>query len=484
MTARNKSRSHKNGTYTATSAPSVPTRNTRQNDAEPTRIEEVQIERMSYGSAGIAHASDGKCIFVEGAVTGDVVKAAVTVEKPTFAKARCMEVVEASPLRAQKLPDGAHACGADWANLTYDAQLEEKLACVKSALTRTARLSQEQVDKIVDDVNASEKQWAYRNKIEMAAFKDSAGRFNLGFYEPGTDRPAPTDKCPLAAAPADKAPRALRGAIRHLQGASDLGIYRVGVRTSTRTGDVQVTFWTEPSGFPRAQAARTAAEAIGATSVVRIIAKHDSARRVQRAEALTKCPTWHEKLRAGGSSFDFRISAPSFFQVNTNQAERLIELVIEGLGGADALAGGMQVADLYCGAGTFTIPMAALGADVIGVETAGSSTRDLARNLQSNHVQADVICDDVARVIADLEGIEACVVDPPRTGLDKTVTTQILEMQERPKRIVYVSCDPQTLARDTRILTQGGYTLERVTPVDMFPQTFHIECVAVFAAAS
>jgi 23S rRNA (uracil1939-C5)-methyltransferase len=454
------------------------------NKTEPIRVEEIQIERMSYGSAGIAHDSAGKCIFVEGAVTGDTALVAITTEKPTYAKAHCKELIEPSPLRAQKLPDGAYTCGADWADLTYDAQLQEKLACVKSALERTARIPKEQVEDIVANVQAAPNEWNYRNKIEMAAFKDEAGRFNLGFYEPKTDRPVPADKCPLAVAPADKAPRALRGAIRHLQGASDLGIYRVGVRTSKRTKDVQVVFWTEPSGFPRAQAARTAAEAIGATSVIRIIAKHDSARRVQRAEVLTKCPTWHEKLCVDGDTFDFRISAPSFFQVNTNQAERLMELVVEGLGGKNALASNPQIADLYCGAGTFTIPLASFGAEVIGVETAGSSTRDLAHNLRANHIEADVICDDVARVIADLDGIDACVVDPPRTGLDKAVTSQLLEMQSPPQRIVYVSCDPQTLARDSRILLQGGYKLESVTPVDMFPQTFHIECVAVFATAS
>jgi 23S rRNA (uracil1939-C5)-methyltransferase len=463
------------------------------------------IERMGYGSFGIAHNEAGKCIFVEGGVTGDVVQIITTEDKPTFARGHVTQIVETSPLRAKTLPPFARECGADWAELAYSTQLAEKLAGVKSALARTAHLAQDEIEAIVQDIRPCKREWEYRNKIEMAAFRDNAGRFNVGFYKQGTADPQPVEACPLALRGATKAPRALRGAIRHLQGADDLGIYRIGVRTSVRTRDTQVALWTEPSPFPRAHVARTIKEALGANSVVRVLAKHDSARRVKKVEILDGGAAWHEQLRInteGGAStqtasantqsqlsaapsanlttLDFYISAPSFFQVNTAQAEVLIELVIDALGGPRALKAAPYISDLYCGAGTFTISLATLGADVVGVELAGSSTRDLARNLDANKVDAEVICDDVARVIGELDGIEAAVVDPPRAGLDKQIIKELAAHKNTLKTIVYVSCDPQTLARDTARLKNAGFNLVKLTPVDMFPQTFHVECVAVF----
>ena len=179
---------------------------------------------------------------------------------------------------------------------------------------------------------------------------------------------------------------------------------------------------------------------------------------------------WEEKL----CDARFFTAAPSFFQVNTAQAEKLVNLVIEGL----EIEQGMYIADLYAGGGTFSIPMARLGADVVAVEVAGSSIRDLRRNAEVNNVELEAICGDTAVELPELGELDALVVDPPRSGLAKGVVGQIAAAA--PARVAYVSCDPQTWARDVALLEGEGYRLARATPVDMFPQTYHVEVASIF----
>lgn len=137
----------------------------------------------------------------------------------------------------------------------------------------------------------------------------------------------------------------------------------------------------------------------------------------------------------------------------------------------------MLVADLYAGGGTFSVPMAATGADVIAVEAAGSSVRDLRRNAELNRVEIEVVGGDAARELPELGELDALVVDPPRAGLADGVVDSIASA--RPSRVAYVSCDPQTWARDVARFEKCGYQLERATPVDMFPQTYHVETVSI-----
>lgn len=170
-------------------------------------------------------------------------------------------------------------------------------------------------------------------------------------------------------------------------------------------------------------------------------------------------------------------AAPSFFQVNTAQAERLVEDVLEGLGGADALDGAL-VADLYSGVGTFSVPLSLAGADVIAVESAGSSVRDLRRNANANDADIEVIGGDAARELPDLGELDFLVVDPPRAGLANGVVGSIAAAA--PERVAYVSCDPATWARDVARFEERGYRLMRARPVDLFPQTYHVEVSSTF----
>ena len=435
--------------------------------------ESVSIERMSYGSAAVGRLSDGKTVFVERAAPGDVVEVEVVEDKRTYARGRISRIVEASPQRADMVKCSEACGGCPWAHLSYEAQLASKRDAVIDALCRVARFDRARAVDVVAPCVASKRQWGYRNKLEMAAGKDSAGRFTLGFYREGTHDVVSVKSCPLANRYIERAPKALRGALRFLSSSQDLGIYRVGVRSSLRTGKTEVALWTPPSAFPRTAVAKTIQDALRASSVVRVLAEPGSARKVKKIEALEGKGVWEEKL----CDARFFTAAPSFFQVNTAQAEKLVNLVIEGL----EIEQGMYIADLYAGGGTFSIPMARLGADVVAVEVAGSSKDTLAKLIvvsEINNVELEAICGDTAVELPELGEVDALVVDPPRSGLAKGVVGQIAAAA--PARVAYVSCDPQTWARDVALFEGGGYRLARATPVDMFPQTYHVEVASIF----
>lgn len=434
----------------------------------------VTIERMSYSPDAIGHLADGKTVFVEGAVPGDTVEIDITEDKKSFARGTVARVVEASPDRVAPASPADWACGtAPWQHLAYEAQIAAKRDNVIGALTHTARMDPAQAGDLVASCLPSKRQWGYRNKLELGCGTDSAGRLVLGFFREGTQELVQADSSKLAHKQIEKSPKALRGAIRYAQGNRDLGIFRVGVRHSLATGDLEVAVWTKPGAFPRATFAKTISSACKATGVIRVMADPGKARKIKGVEVLGGHGKWRERV----GDAEFATQAPAFFQVNTAQAGHLVNEVLKGLGDVD----GAYVADLYAGGGTFSIPLALAGADVVAVESAGPSVRDLRHNADANGVDIEVIGGDAARELGDLGQLDALVVDPPRAGLAESVIGDIAAA--RPATLAYVSCDPATWARDVSRLAQHGYDLVRATPVDMFPQTFHVEVVSFFKPA-
>lgn len=430
---------------------------------------------MGYGPEAIGHLDSGKTVFVRGAVPGDTAEIRITEEKKSFARAVVERIVEPSPERAKDWQalalDPVVRAIAPWAQLSYEAQLAAKQENVRSAFIRTARLDEALVAKLLKPIIPSSQEWGYRNKLELAAQPDPSGRIQLGFREPGTETFVAAKECKLGNRLLAKAPKALAGALRYLAGATDLGIYRVGIRASERTQSVEVALWTPPSSFPRTFAAKVLVDAAHATSVVRVIADPGASRKVKRIEVLDGQGVWRERL----DGFDFAVSAPSFFQVNTKQAETLVMAAIDAIDPKP----GLVVADLCSGVGTFSLSLAQAGADVIAVELEGSASRDFRMNAEDNHVDAEMICDDVARVLPELGPLDAVVVDPPRAGLHERAVAQIADAA--PSVITYISCDPQTLARDVARFGELGYAPMALQPVDMFPQTYHVETVCVLA---
>ena len=244
----------------------------------------------------------------------------------------------------------------------------------------------------------------------------------------------------------------------------------MGLRSSARTKATEIGVWTKPGGFPRNHVAKILQDSLKATSVVRVMADPGKARKIKGVEVLAGKGYWEEKLLG----LQYKVSAPSFFQVNTEQAETLIKSVLKGLN----VTGDSYQADLYCGAGTFTLPLAEHAGEVFAVESQASSVRDLRRNLELNDLFAEVIGGDSARELPELGELDGLVVDPPRSGLAPSVPADIAATGA--KRFAYVSCNPSTWARDVARIEECGYRLTRTTPVDLFPQTYHIETVSIF----
>lgn len=437
--------------------------------------EKITIDRLAYGDAGIGAAANGKTVFVDNSCPGDTVLATVTEDKGNMLIARLDEVLEPSRARTEPPCPYADICGGcGWQHIDYDMQLAEKRRNVVSQLTRTSHFEPEHAERIVSACLPSKKTLGYRNKIELACGKDARGRFQLGFHSKGSNDIVQPDTCPLSHPFLKNAPKSIRGALKYLQGRSDLGIYRVGIRHSERTKSCEIALWTNTGAFPRKEVARTLESALKTTSIVRVMTSDKGkARKLKGVEVLSGKGFWEETV-AGTT---FKISAPSFFQVNTAQAEKLVEIALDKL----TVQPDETVADLYCGAGTFTIPLARRCDDVIGVESYGSSVRDLRRVAAEQNLDIEIIGGDAARELPEIGGLDALIVDPPRAGLAAEIIGSIADAA--PSRMAYISCNPATWARDVARLHEAGYELQSATPVDLFPQTYHTEIVSIFKNA-
>ena len=443
-------------------------------DVAAAPIYTVHIERMAYSPDAVGHLPNGKTVFVEGAAPGDVAEVKVLEDKKTFARGRIAKLVEASPHRVEPSSPTDLLCGtAPWQHLSYEAQLDYKRANVLDALIRTAKLEEELAESLVEPCLPSKREWGYRNKLEASCGLDANGRFIVGFHKEGSDELVSADSSKLVHKQIEKAPKALCGAIRYAQGNRDLGIYRIGVRHSLATGALEVALWTKPGPFPRALFAKTIASACKPTGIIRVLAEPGKARKIKGVEVLDGHGRWRERL----GDVEYATQAPSFFQVNTAQAEKLVNTVLEGLGDVN----GAYVADLYAGGGTFSVPLALAGAEVVAVESAGTSVRDLRVNAEENGVDIEIVGGDAARELEMLGELDALVVDPPRSGLAESIIDDIAAA--KPGRVAYVSCNPSTWARDVARLANRGYRLVAAKPLDMFPQTYHVEIASFFEPA-
>lgn len=436
---------------------------------------ELTCERMSYGPDAVARDADGKTVFVTGGIAGDRVRAVVDREEGRWSHATAVEVLAPSPDRvAPACPFAGECGGCPWAALSYPAQAAAKRSGVVDALARIGRMGAERAEALVGELVSPGDPWGYRNKVELAVTRQR-GRAVLGMHGRGESDVVRVKSCMLLDKAHAGAVKSVSGALAYLSNSHNLDLERVGIRVSRRTRDVEVALWDRPGAFPRAQAAKVLADALHPTSVVRVMQKGPAkARRIAGVECLSGAGSWGEVV----GEERMRVSAPSFFQVNTRGAERLVSLVLEAL---DPQAD-EEAMDLYCGAGTFTLPLARRAGFVSAVESYGPAVRDLRRNLETAGLDnVDPIGGDAGREFPDTDA-DVIVVDPPRAGLAEDVVSRLSEQPAR--AIAYVSCDPATLARDlARFEEAGTFRPSRVTPVDLFPQTFHVETVTLLERA-
>jgi 23S rRNA (uracil1939-C5)-methyltransferase len=431
---------------------------------------ELTIDTLAYGGNGVARR-DGYVVFVAGAMPGDRVRAEVGKAKRAYAEARAIEVLEPGPDRIEPVADHP---GAPWQILPYERQLEVKQEQVADALQRIGHLEGFELEPMVPAVS----QWRYRNKLEFSFGTGDEGELVCGFHAPGRfDKIVPMTDCKLQSERGNALREQVLAFCRE-EGLSawdrrtHTGFLRnLVVREGSRTGQAQVRLITSPGELDGAKLAA----AVDAEGVL-----------WTETESLGESTTGGKTRLLGGSpqlmddlgDLRFLISPEAFFQTNTEMAERLYGVAVEYA----QLKGHERVFDLFCGIGTIALTLATRARNVVGVELVESAVADAMENAKLNEIDnASFFAGDIRTSMRELvEKVgkpDVCVIDPPRSGLSQKVVRRIIEAN--PERIVYVSCNPTTLAPNAAQLVEAGWTLKKVRPVDMFPQTPHIECVAL-----
>jgi len=425
---------------------------------------DLEVESLAYGGKGIARRN-GYVVFVAGALPGDRVRAEVTKAKRGYAEASTQEIVRPSPDRVPASCDhGGEPCpGAPWQSLPYEQQLDHKRSQVRDALVRLGGV--EGFD--LEQMEPAVERWRYRNKLEYS-FGEPDGELVLGFHARGRwDLVIDAEDCRLAS----ERNNSRRNELRQWARASGLPAYdrrskdgvlrNLVIREGRRTGQLQSRLVTSPAEIPRPPVdLHTIVEGPGDGT--------DGLTGVLGAEYL------EEEL----CGLRFRISHGAFFQTNTEMAERLYGIAAEMAG----LSGRERVFDLFCGIGTLGLSLASTAGEVWGVELVPEAIVDAEENARRNGIENARFRSGDARkeirpLLEEAGRPDLVVVDPPRAGLSKKVVRRLVECDA--PRIVYVSCNPTTLAPNAAQLAEAGYRVRRVKPVDMFPQTPHIECVAL-----
>ena len=449
-------------------------------------IVEVEIQDVAFGGKGIARI-DGLAVFVDQAVTGDRVEARIVRKRKQYAEARVMRLVSPSPDRVPApCPYSGFCGGCKWQFLRYECQLAYKRRHVAESLKHIGGLEGVNVHSTLP----ADPIFGYRNKMEFSCAdrrwllpaemhrEDVDIGFALGLHVPGTfHKVLDTQACLLQPDRGND----LLGTVRREMRRSGLppyglrsheGFWRfLMLRHSVAHDRWLVNLITAAEDTHRLQpmAERIRQRYPEVVSVVNNVTARKAAVAFGEYEVAL---AGENGLRDRIGSYEFEISANSFFQTNTRAARRLYEMTkaYARLRGTD------RVVDLYCGTGTISIYLADAARRIDGIEIAESAVADARRNCALNGIDnCRFLCGDVRGRLSELKTPDVMVVDPPRDGMHKDVVAQVMAMG--PRRIVYVSCNPATLARDIAVL-KSDYRVAEVQPVDMFPHTWHIESVA------
>lgn len=443
----------------------------------------LQIEDLDSQGLGIGH-SDGVAVFVKDTVIGDEIEAVITKVKKTYAYGRVKQILVQSPDRVTPRCEVARQCGGcQLQMMNYEAQLRFKQSRVKNALERIGGFWGIQAEPVI----GMDEPWNYRNKAQYPVGTDRRGVLVCGFYAGRTHAIVPLpekDGCVISAS-CDNA--VLSAVTEHMERyhipayreEEHAGLVRhVLIRTARSTGQIMVCLIINGSGIPgEAELVRALLQIPGMTCIA-------LNRNTDRTNVIlgneTRILSGNGYIEENIGPVRYRISVRSFFQVNPVQTEKLYAAALEYA----SPTGDETVLDLYCGTGTISLFLAQKAKKVYGIEIIEEAVENARINAQENGFsnveffagQAETVLPDLYRQ-GKLQA-DVIVVDPPRKGCERAVLDVMLLMA--PRRIVYVSCDPATLARDLSILCSAdGYHIEKVQPVDMFPHTSHVETVVL-----
>lgn len=442
--------------------------------------EKINLKITGYGHSGTGVGKYRNfTIFVPYAIPAEMVCVQITRVKKTYAHAQLIEVLEASPERVTPTCSVFTRCGGcQLQHVNYSAQLEIKRQQVVDALERIGGFTQPTVHPVIGMVEP----WAYRNKAQVP-FTVYQGKALAGFYATGSHRVVPFATCHIQSAEGNDIFHTLyklvvEWGISFYDEHKHQGLLRhVMIRNGTYTGDWMVVLVLNGVRLPREEMfiKQLISRIPQLTSVVlNVNTRRTNVILGSENRLLYGSPVIYDQI----DDLTFAISPQSFFQVNSLQTEKLYQQTLR----LAALTGEETVIDAYCGAGTISLFLARHAQQVYGVEIVPEAIRDARKNAKFNGISnVEFITGKAEDVMTQWseQGIspDVIVVDPPRKGCDPALLSAGIAM--RPQRWVYVSCNPATFARDVKWLSEQGYELREVQPVDMFPHTGHIEVVAL-----
>ena len=453
----------------------------------------VAIEDIGVGGEGIGKV-DGYTLFIKDAIIGDVVEAKIVKAKKNYGYARLMNIVTPSENRIEKpaCPMARRCGGCQIQEMKYGAQLSFKEGKVRGNLERIGEVPTELLDKVMQPIVGMEEPFHYRNKAQFPIGTDKEGHIITGFYAGRTHSIIPNTDCTLGVAVNQK----ILEIILHFMENNHISAYdeekhkglvrHVLIRYGFKTDEIMVCLVMNGEKLPHAEKlVDKLCKIPGMTSITISVNK-----------AKTNVIMGNEIKLLWGQTYitdyignvKYQISPLSFYQVNPVQTEKLYGLALDY---AD-LNGNETVWDLYCGIGTISLFLAQNAKQVYGVEIVPQAIDDARNNAKINDItnaefyvgKAEEVLPEYYREYQESHGGETAhadviVVDPPRKGCEESLLQTIVDMQ--PEKVVYVSCDSATLARDVKFLRESGYELKKITPVDQFPNTVHVETVVLLS---
>jgi 23S rRNA (uracil1939-C5)-methyltransferase len=408
-----------------------------------TQTFDIQLEKLTYGGDAMGRLPDNRAVFIPFGLPGERVRARLVEEKRNFARGKVVEILEPSPDRIDAKCNHFGECGGcHYQNLPYEKQIQAKTDILIDQLRRIGRIENPPVKPMV----ACPEPWNYRNHVQFHLTEDG----KVGYFRASGESVFGISECHLPEP-------SINDLWPQLEFEPETDIERVSVRNGM-DDDLMLMLESESPEPPEIEieAGISVAHLYEGDSVVMAGSDHILMRVLDR---------------------DFKVSAASFFQVNTIMAGKMVEHLLASL----PISPTTILLDVYCGVGLFSAFLAPKCERVLGVEAGESACEDFTVNLDEfdNVELYEGEAEEVIPALAGRIDNPTCVVvDPPRAGLDKAVVDGILRLN--PSLIAYVSCDPSTLARDAARLINGGYKLREVRPFDLFPQTYHIESISLF----